>query len=467
MAATGDGPAGGVAPAGAGAGPEATVDLTAAAVEVIPPEVVAQTLGQYLRAWFARVRSGDAGVLPVVLALVVLSVYFQMVSPHNVFLSPGNLVNLFIQAAVFMVLAMAESFVLLLGEIDLSVGYVAAIGGILAANLVQVSGNTHTFDWYNWPWWAAIVAALAVCALIGALQGFIITRLRLPSFVVTLAGLMLWQGVMIAILGAAGGVIVAADESNPEVAQKLHNQLVLFNIVWGEIPPLAGWIGLLAVVVLGGAVMWLRDARRRRSGLVAPPVGLTVLKILLLALAGITVVTICNMNRGVQNVVEGMPWVMPIILLLLVAWTVLLEQTKFGRHVYAVGGSAEAARRAGVNVAAVRTMGFVLCSFTAGIGGIIYCSFQGGMTTNINGGQLVLYAVAAAVIGGTSLFGGRGRAIHGLLGGLVIAAISNGLYLLGFKIQEQLIVTGLVLLAAVTIDTLSRRGAVSGGTARA
>ncbi len=205
--------------------------------------------------------------------------------------------------------------------------------------------------------------------------------------------------------------------------------------------------------------MWLRDTGRRRSGLVAPPIGLTIAKIAFMAIAGIVVVAICNVNRGTYLPIAGVPWVLPVVLVVLAAWTVLLERTAFGRHMYAVGGNAEAARRAGVNVLAVRTWGFILASFTAGIAGIIYLSWQGGMTTNINGGQLVLYAVAAAVIGGTSLAGGRGRAIHGLLGGLVIGAIYNGLYLLGLAIEWQLISTGLVLLAAVTVDALSRRGA--------
>jgi D-xylose transport system permease protein len=168
-------------------------------------------------------------------------------------------------------------------------------------------------------------------------------------------------------------------------------------------------------------------------------------------------VAICNVNRGQFLPVVGVPWVIPLVLLVLGAWTMLLGRTGFGRHVYAVGGNAEAARRAGISVQRVRTLAFVLCSATAGIAGVIYSSSLGGMTTNINGGQLVLYAVAAAVIGGTSLYGGRGRPVDGLLGGLVIGAIYNGLYLLGLPIQVQLIITGLVLLAAVSVDSLSHR----------
>jgi D-xylose transport system permease protein len=433
------------------AAPEAAPDLTAAAVEVIPPEIVAQTLGQYLRAWLARAKSGDAGILPVVIALVTVSVAFTIVSPHNVFLSNRNLVNLFDQSTVFIVLAMGEGFVLLLGEIDLSIGYVAAIGGIVAGTLVQP-------EW-NWPWWAAIGVALAACAGIGAIHGFIITKLGIPAFIVTLAGYLFWFGVMIIILGPAGGVGITSTV--------LPNQQVLYGIVYAYIDPLTSWIGLAVIVGLLGTTLWLRDAGRRRSGLVAPPVGLTIAKIVAMAVAGIAVVAICNTDRGSFLPIVGVPWVLPLVLVVLAAWTILLERTQFGRHMYAVGGNAEAARRAGINVPRVRTLAFILCSMTAGIAGVIYCSQLGGMTTNIAGGQLVLYAVAAAVIGGTSLFGGRGRAIHGLLGGLVIGAIYNGLYLLGLPIQYQLIATGLVLLAAVSVDSLSRRGAGAGSPARA
>jgi D-xylose transport system permease protein len=428
----------------------AEIDLTAAAVVAPPPEVVAQTLGEYLRAYLLRVRSGDAGVLPVVIALLAVGVVFQIVGPKGLFLSPGNLVNLFIQSAVFMVLAMSEGFVLLLGEIDLSVGYVAAIGGIVAANMVQPRPYL--------PWWLAVIVALAVCAGFGLVQGLIITRLRLPSFVVTLAGYLIGFGIMIVLLGASGGVSISSPI--------LYNQQVLYSIVYGNLAWWLGWLGLLGVVAVFALIVIFRDFGRRRSGLVAPPAGLTVLKIVFIVVAGAAVVAICNVNRGRGNPVIGVPYEVPIVLFVVAVWTVLLEQTQFGRHVYAVGGNAEAARRAGINVDAVRTICFVLCSFTAGIAGIIYCSWQGGMTTNINGGQLVLYAVAAAVIGGTSLFGGRGRAIHGILGGLVIGGIYNGMFLLGLDIQWQLIATGLVLLAAVVVDALSRRGAgVRGATA--
>ena len=436
---------------------EAAPDLTAAAVADIPPGIVAQSLGQYLRAWLVRVKSGDAGVLPVVAALLSVTIVFQIVTPNHVYLSPQNLVNLFDQSAVFIVLGIGEIFVLLLGEIDLSVGYVAAIGGIVAALLVQPQQAPSDYL-HNWPWWGAIIAALLICAAIGAIHGIIITRLRLPSFVVTLAAQMFWFGVMIIILGAAGGVAISSPI--------LPDQRAIYGIVYAFLDPLLSWIGLAVIVAIIGGSMWLRDSGRRRSGLVAPPVGLTLAKIAFIAVAGAAVVAICNINRGNFLPIIGVPWVVPLVLAVVGGSTILLERTQFGRHMYAVGGNPEAARRAGVGVNTIRTWAFIICSATAGLGGIIYASTLGGITTNINGGQYVLFAVAAAVIGGTSLMGGRGRAIHGLLGGLTIGAIYNGLYLLGLPVEYQFIATGLVLMAAVAVDALSRRSATSGSVSR-
>jgi D-xylose transport system permease protein len=436
---------------------ETAPDLTAAAVDVIPPALVAQSLSEYFRAWFVRVKSGDAGVLPVVTALIGVTIVFQLITPNNVYLKPINLVNLFDQSSVFIVLAVGQIFVLLLGEIDLSVGYVAAIGGIVACLLVQPQAPPADLL-HNWPWWGAIAAAILVCAAIGALHGLIITKLRLPSFVVTLAGQMVWFGVMIIILGRAGGVSITGISSD---------QQSLYGIVYRYLDVWISWLGLAIVLLLVGGFMWLRDAGRRRSGLVAPPVGLTLAKIAFIAIAGVVALTICNVNRSQGTLpIIGMPWVLPLVLAVVGGATLLLERTQFGRHMYAVGGNPEAARRAGVGVNNVRMWAFILCSATAGLGGIIYASSLGGITTNINGGQYVLFAVAAAVIGGTSLMGGRGRAIHGLLGGLTIGAIYNGLFLLGLPVEAQLIATGLVLFAAVSVDALSRRSATSGSMAR-
>ncbi len=432
--------------------PDPTAAAEAAQLEV-PPEIVAQSLGEYLRAWMARIKGGETGVLPVVLGLLIISIVFQAISPNHVFFSAGNLVNLFQQSAVFMMLAMAEGFALLLGEIDLSVGYVAAVGGVIAVQLVQPTTT-------NWPWWAAIIVALLSCALIGALQGTLITRLRLPSFVVTLAGLLIFNGLMLILL------LLGPFSGYPSLVGRGPNLKVLYDLMWGTINPVASWIGMAVIVAALGLVIWLRDAHRRRTGLVAPPASLTVIRIALIAVVGIAVVVICNINRANIGTLEGVPWVIPIVLVVLGAWSVLLQRTRYGRYVYAIGGNAEAARRAGINLTSVRTWAFALCSFTAGIGGFLYASYLGGMSNNVNGGQLVLYAVAAAVIGGTSLFGGRGKMIHGVLGGLVIGGIYNGMYLLGLNVQWEFIVTGVVLIAAVTIDSLSRRGATTGGMAR-
>jgi len=460
MAGVGSGSTGGKAPevTPVAAEAESAPDLTAAAVDVIPPEIAAQTLGGYLRAWFTRVRSGDAGVLPVVAALLVVTIVFEIVTKEHVYLKPTNLVNLFDQSAVFVVLAVAEIFVLLLGEIDLSIGFVAAIGGIVTAELVQPS-PTQWDLLHNWPWWGAIIAALLVCGGIGAIHGLFITRLRLPSFVVTLAGQMFWFGAMIILLGAAGGVSV----TSPIAA----DQRAIYGIVYSFLDVWLSWVGLFVILVFLCGSMWLRDSSRRRRGLVAPPLGLTVAKIAFIAVVGVIVVAFCNVNRSNGTLpIIGVPWVLPLVLAVVGGATMLLERTQFGRHVYAVGGNPEAARRAGVGVTAVRMWAFILSAAISGMAGIIYASQLGGITTNINGGQYVLYAVAAAVIGGTSLMGGRGRAIHGLLGGLTIGAIYNGLFLLGLDVQYQYIATALVLLAAVTIDALSRRSATSGSVAR-
>jgi len=431
--------------------PDPTAAVQAAAIEV-PPELVAQSLGEWLRAWLTRIRSGDSGVLPVILALLIITIVFQAISPNHVFLSAGNLVNLFQQSAYFMVLAMGELFVILLGEIDLSIAYAGGVGAAVTVQLVQPATT-------RWPWWAAVIAGLSVCVVIGALQGTLITRLRLSSLIVTLAGLLIWQGAMLIILGLA-------FSGYPSLAGLDSNRQVLYNLMNGTIDPVVSWIGAGVIVIAIAALLWFGDSRRRRSGLVAPPVSLTIIKIALIALIATAVVAICNVNRAAFGTQAGVPWVIPIVLGIFFAWMMLLQRTKFGRYVYAIGGNPEAARRAGINLAGVRTLCFIICSFTAGIGLLLYASYLGGMSGNINGGQLVLYAIASVVLAGTSLFGGRGRVIHGILGGLVIGGIYNGMGLLGLDVRWQFIVTGLVLLVAITIDSLSRRSATSGSAAR-
>ncbi len=436
--------------------PESRQDPTASvegAIVAVPPEIVAESLGEWARAWVARLRAGQSGVLPVVLGLVIISIVFTAISPSHLFLSAGNLVNLFQQSVVFMVLAMAEIFVLLLGEIDLSTGFTAGVGGVVAVQLVQPVTT-------KWPWWGAIVAAMLVCAVIGLLQGTLITRLRLSSLIVTLAGSLILNGVLLILLA------LGPFSGYPSLLGSNPNVVTIYKLMWGAIDPVVSWIGMAAVVIAIGSLLWYSDSRRRRSGLVAPPASLTLLKIALIAVVSVVVVAICNVNRAAVGTLAGVPWVIPIVLAILAVWMVLIQRTRFGRYVYAIGGNAEAARRAGINLSAIRTWCFVLCAMTAGIGGVLYASLLGGMSNNFNGGQLVLYAIAAAVIGGTSLFGGKGKMLHGVLGGLVIGGIYNGLYLLAIDVQYQFIVTGLVLIVAVTIDALSRRSATSGSAAR-
>jgi D-xylose transport system permease protein len=428
-----------------------TLDAKVAAADV-PPELVAQSLGQYLRAWWLRVRGGNSGVLPVVLAMVVVAVTFEIITPEHAFLRPSNLVYIFGLSTVYMVLAMAETVVLLLAEVDLSVGAVGMIGGVIAFKLVQQPGP-------DWPWWAAVLAALACCGVIGALQGALTALLRIPSFVVTLGGFLLFSGILIVILGGADATV--------SVSTSVPNQRVIYYMVQGLTTPVVDWVVLAVVVLAVGASLWLRAAGRRRQGLVAPPLSLTAIRIALVALIGAAVVLICTVNRGTAIVtVEGVPWVVPIVLVVLGVWTLVLQRTRFGRYVYAIGGNPEAARRAGVSLSAIRIWSFALCSATAGLGGILLGSFfYGEYSTNTSDpGQLVLYTVAAAVIGGVSLFGGRGKAIHGVLGGLLIGGIAYGVSLLNLgnlAAPLEYIVPGGVLLAAVLVDVLSRRGAGS------
>jgi D-xylose transport system permease protein len=429
----------------------ASGDLTAVpdVVAEVPPELVAQSLGEYVRGYVARIRAGESGVLPVVLAMIAIVIVFSALSP--VYLSAGNLVNLFQQSAVIMVLAMAEGFALILGEIDLSVGFVGACGAAITVQLIQPATT-------NWPWPLAILAGLVFCLAFGAIQGLLITQLRLPSFIVTLAGYLVANGIFLKIL------LFGPFSGYPNLIGQSENLHVIYQLMWGNIDPTISWIGAGLVVLALGALIWFGDSRRRSSGLVAPPPSITLIKIGGIALATIVVVFICNLNRGVLVVQEGVPWVIPIVLLVLGAWTVVFGRTRYGRYIYAIGGNPEAARRAGINLSLIRTTGFMLCSFTAGVAMLLYVSYLNGASNNLQGGQYVLYAVAAAVIGGTSLMGGRGKPIHGVLGGLVIGAIYNGMYLKQLEFEWQYIVTGLVLLAAIIIDAVSRRGSTSGGS---
>jgi D-xylose transport system permease protein len=334
---------------------------------------------------------------------------------------------------------MAEVFVLLLGELDLSIVYNAGIGATLMAAFVAGP--------YNLPWWVAILIGLATTTVIGLLLGTLITRLRLPAFIVTLAGFLGFEGVMLWLFGrfsiALSGTIPITNK-------------VLTDLVAGSITPVAGWVAMAVLVVAFGVYNVMRNMRLRASGLVTAPVGLTVLKAGAVAIAAIVVVTICNINRGTPTFPDrGVPWSIPILLAIFAADTLLLGRTRFGRYVYAIGGNAEAARRAGINVSRIRTVAFGLTGMMAGLAGMMYLSLLGSISSDIDTSYM-LYAVAAAVIGGTSLFGGRGKALHGILGALVIAAVYNGIELMGLGAEYEYMVVAVVLLIAITVDSFAR-----------
>ena len=417
-----------------------------AALIAAAPDVLAGSLSEFVAAWWRRIRAGESGALPILVGLLVIIVIFQIQQPK--FLSAGNIVNLLVQAAFFILLGLAEIYALLLSEIDLSVGFVGAVGAAIVAALISPP--------YNWPWWAGVIVGLAATAVIGALQGTLITRLHLPSFVVTLAGLLGWAGVLIFIFdsdkGAVGGVI------------SISSNKVIYNLVNGNMSPVTSWILLVVLVGLFALFSILKTVRRRSQGLSAPPLSITIATIILVAAAGVALVIVCNINRGVLVPLRGVPWVIPFVLAVVAAASLLLSRTRTGRYIYAIGGSPEAARRAGINVSRIRTIAFTLASFTAGLAGIVYMSRLGSISVGYDGGTYVLYAVAAAVIGGASLFGGRGKAVHALLGGVVIAAVYNGLALLGISTAGTEIATALVLLAAVSVDSLVRRRSASSRT---
>jgi D-xylose transport system permease protein len=396
-------------------------------IEKVTTEQRTKSLGEALGDWWGALRGGEVGYLPVILGLVVIVVYFQ--AGNSNFLTAGNFVNLIVQMSGPTVIAVGVVFVLLLGEIDLSAAIVSGIGGVVAAEfLLNRTGVASGL--------LAILIAMATGVGIGLLQGIFIAKIGVPSFVVTLAGLLAWQGVLLLIIGEGGTVVI-------------QNQTI-FNLANYSFPDWAGWlIGGIAIALfllprVGGYI------RRYRAGL---PIGSPVLFVLRSAFvvaAIIAVIAVCNQDRG-------FPLAGLIVIALIVIFTYVAERTTFGRHVYAVGGSAEAARRAGIGVDRIKLSVFMLASGLAGLGGVILASRLSSVDPNAGGSDLLLNVIAAAVIGGTSLFGGRGRVIDALLGSLVIYAVANGMGLLEYSSGVQFLVTGIILLAAVTVDTLSRR----------
>jgi D-xylose transport system permease protein len=394
-----------------------------------------ETVSAYARRWWVDVKSGELGSLPIIVGLIIIAIVFQ--TQNDRFLTASNFVNLIVQTAPYAVIAMGVTFALLLGEIDLSIGFVSGVGGVLIALLVAPDGNEM-----------ATAPAMVLCLLaglgIGLLHGVIITKVGVPSFVVTLAGLLAWNGVVLLLIGSRGTVI-------------LQNDFVI-GLANDFMAPGLAWILMVACVALYAAVQLVRLRSRQKAGLANDPLVIVGLRIAGLAVVLAIVVAVANSDRGV-------PYVGLVVGGLLIFWTYVLNRTRFGRHVYAVGGNQEAARRAGINVDRVKIACFMLCSLMAVLGGIILASRLRSVDTNTGGGQALLYPIAAAVIGGTSLFGGRGTMKAALLGALVMISIDNGLGLLGLSSGTKFVVTGGVLLLAVTVDSISRRGRAQSGRA--
>lgn len=398
------------------------------------------TFGAAVRGYLQRVRGGDMGSLPAVLGLIVLFVVFGLANDR--FLSALNLANLITQAGSICVLAMGLVFVLLLGDIDLSAG---VAGGVSACAMGLIIVNQ------NWPWWAAILAGILCGALIGLAIGLLRAKLGIPSFVVTLAFFLGLQGVTLKLIGEGGSVRV--------------DDPVIRGLTIGNLPVNIGWAAAVVVVLAFAGIEFYQYRRKAALQLANAPLGVVAARVGTVAAVILGVTYILSVNRSVNaaNEIRGIPYVLPLILVLLVALTVVLKRTSYGRHIYAVGGNAEAARRAGIPVDRIRVSVFVVCSSLAALSGIIAASYAGKVSAASGAGNTLLYAVGAAVIGGTSLFGGKGRAIDAVIGGVVVATIANGLGLLNQSSYINFLVTGGVLLLAASVDAISRRRRSSTG----
>ena len=405
-------------------------------------ESEAQTIWQ--RA-VGNLKSGNLGVLPVVIGEILIVTYFSFTATN--FFTAANFVNVILQMAGVTMIAFGVVFVLLIAEIDLSIGFLSGIAALTVAELQLPDGA-------NLPGWLCILIALAVVAFIGGLQGTFVAKLGVPSFVVTLAGLLIWQGVILKVLQLRGVIIIEEDWVN-----KTATYYFSANVSWIIAALVTGLYALIALSALLG---------QRRAGLKVRPLP-ALAKIMGVAVAAFGVVAICTHATRPKACPEGTPLTVSctqplglplaavLMLVFLVGLTFLAKRTTFGRHVYAVGGNAEAARRAGINVARVRILVFAISGIMAGVGGIILAARLQSVNLNVGGGTLLLDSISAAVIGGVSLFGGRGEVRGALLGSLVIATIANGLNIGGYSTGTIYIVTGVILLAAVTLDTVARR----------
>jgi len=387
---------------------------------------------QQVDAYIARVKGGEMGALPSVLSLFVLTILFAALNPY--FFTQGNFANLLTQTATLMMLAMALVFVILIAEIDLSAGVTSGV----AMALFILMTNKGGIDWR-----LSILAGLVLGTAIGAMIGFFVAKVGVPSFVVTLGLFLGFQGLQLALLGDGGLYRIEV----PEIKAIMNDNL----------PAWMGWGFFAIAMVVMTALNFYDRAVRARSGLANRPISLMYSKLAIVGVIGASIVAMLNLNRSTSmKEISGVPIVVPIAVTVLFLGTLLLDRTLFGRHLYAVGGNPEAARRSGIKVVKIRIIAFMLCSFLAVISGIFNASRIGAVEATA-GKSIVLSGVAAAVVGGVSLFGGRGRLIHAAVGALVIAIIDNGLGLLGLPAGINFLVTGGVLILAATVDAISRK----------
>jgi len=393
-----------------------------------------ETFLDAVRSYARRVRGGDMGSLPAILGVIVLFAVFGLANDR--FISALNLANLVTQAGSICVLAMGLVFVLLLGDIDLSAG---VAGGVSACAMALTIVNL------SWPWWAAVLGGVVCGALIGLAIGVLCAKLGIPSFVVTLAFFLGLQGVTLKLIGEGGSVRV----DNP----------VIRGITIDNLSVTAGWAFAVLIVVGFAGLELFRHRSKVAAGLHHAPIGVVAARIGAVAAVTLGVTYMLSLNRSVNSNIEirGIPYVLPLVGLLLITLTFVLNRTQYGRHIYAVGGNPEAARRAGIHVDRIRLSAFVVCSSLAALSGIIAASYGGKVSASSGAGNVLLYAVGAAVIGGTSLFGGKGRALDAVVGGVVVAMIANGLGLLNQASYINFLVTGGVLLLAASVDAISRR----------
>jgi D-xylose transport system permease protein len=395
-----------------------------------------QTASTTIRDYGIKLRSGDLGALPAVFGLAALIILFYALRPGT-FLGTNNIANLLVQALPVTILAMGLVFVLLLGEIDLSAGVASGACAAVMAKLLVDGGQN---------WVVAVLAAAATGVVIGLLIGALVAIVRIPSFVVTLALFLGLQGIALKLIGEGGTVAV-------------HDN-VIYALANKYMPVWLGWTLAIICAVGYAAIQLLRWQRQNAKGLSRRPAVLMIIQIVLVAVALLVGAYILNLNRARTPLAPffgGVPWGVPLVAVLLIICTFVLGRTGYGRHLYAIGGNAEAARRAGIHVTRLRMSVFMICSVLAAVSGIVAASRLNSVTPDAGAGNTLLYAVGAAVIGGTSLFGGKGKARDAILGGLVIAIIDNGLGLLGAKAYANYLITGGFLLLAASIDALARR----------